>query len=437
MRLLLYSGAVVATPATANYVATAQPATATYGASIIVPAGNFVNYSALAQSATINYSTVVTPPADLAGYSVLARSATINYSVLATASPTSGGYAVSAQPAMVNYSTVVTSPVDLAGYSVSAQSATVNYSVLAIIPTLAGYSVKAQSATATYATSIFLADFSVLLGLSSLTIPYGGISTTIVTISPSNSYAKTVTPTISGLPAGIAGSFSPATIIGGSGTSTLTLTSTILGPTTVTISGTDGSLTHGANLIVSVASVAPAAADLRYGVVAGLITGTLHVPTPAQVLATIPVDASIGTVVQPLASQVQKSIAYGPGSTIIGTYDPTTGYTDPGIANVVLSTSYKFAGATFAGTYSSITIAQLQTALASGIVTLDLTQPLANVRTGTIGGAFHGAWAITWGNVVRSALNKIIRVFGFSSTTTPIATFAIDDGNSPTQRILQ
>ena len=86
---------------------------------------------------------------------------------------------------------------------------------------------------------------------------------------------------------------------------------------------------------------------------------------------------------------------------------------------------------------SSITIAQIQSALASGIVTLDLTQPLANVKTGTTGGAFHGAWAMAWGNTVRDSTNKILKVFGFASTTTPIATFSIDDGNAPTQKILQ
>lgn len=73
--------------------------------------------------------------------------------------------------------------------------------------------------------------------------------TTTITVSPSGGFSNSVTLSATGLPYGVSASFSPnpATSAGG-WTSVLTLTAAndaaIGGPTTVTISGTDGTITR-------------------------------------------------------------------------------------------------------------------------------------------------------------------------------------------------
>jgi hypothetical protein len=69
-----------------------------------------------------------------------------------------------------------------------------------------------------------------------------------------------------------------------------------------------------------------------------------------------------------------------------------------------------------------------------GVVQLDLTQPLADVKTGTVGGALHGAWASAFGMVSIDIAGKLLRMFGFNSQTTPLVTFDLDSSSRPTQR---
>jgi hypothetical protein len=69
------------------------------------------------------------------------------------------------------------------------------------------------------------------------------------------------------------------------------------------------------------------------------------------------------------------------------------------------------------------------------VVTLDLTQPLTNVTTSTVGGALHGGWAVAFGNMIRDATAKTLRLFGINDTA--IRTFDLDDGTNPTTRTHQ
>lgn len=68
---------------------------------------------------------------------------------------------------------------------------------------------------------------------------------------------------------------------------------------------------------------------------------------------------------------------------------------------------------------------------------LDLAQPLADVATGTVGGALHGAWATAWGKVTKDVVGKVLRVFGIGSQTVPARTFTLDDGANPSTRTPQ
>ncbi len=92
-------------------------------------------------------------------------------------------------------------------------------------------------------------DFSISASPGNVTLRGGGTATYNISISSSNGYTGTVNLTVGGLDQTMGAAFSPASITNGSGTSTLTVTttnSTPRGNYTLTITGTDssGSPTH-------------------------------------------------------------------------------------------------------------------------------------------------------------------------------------------------
>jgi hypothetical protein len=99
-------------------------------------------------------------------------------------------------------------------------------------------------------------DFTLSVAPSTTSIISGGTATYTVTVAALNSFAGTVSLTATGLPAGASPSFSPASI-STSGSSTLTITtmaSTPTGSFTLTVTGTDGALTHSTSTILAVTS---------------------------------------------------------------------------------------------------------------------------------------------------------------------------------------
>jgi hypothetical protein len=89
-------------------------------------------------------------------------------------------------------------------------------------------------------------DFSVSTSPASQSVNPGDNTTYTSTISALNGFAGTVNFSVSGLPSGATGSFSPGSV-NGSGSSTLTVsttTSTAPGTYTLTVTGTSGSLAH-------------------------------------------------------------------------------------------------------------------------------------------------------------------------------------------------
>jgi hypothetical protein len=93
-------------------------------------------------------------------------------------------------------------------------------------------------------------DFSISASPNSLTIPRSGSGISTVTVTLLNGFNSTVTLSLSGKPAGVTASFSPASLSPtseGSATSTLTISAAPSARTskyTLTIIGTSGSLTH-------------------------------------------------------------------------------------------------------------------------------------------------------------------------------------------------
>jgi hypothetical protein len=93
-------------------------------------------------------------------------------------------------------------------------------------------------------------DFSLAATPASQSVNQGSTATYTVTESVFDNYSNTVTFSVSGLPAGASATFTPPTL-SGAGTSSLsisTLASTPLGSYPLTITGTDGVLTHTASV---------------------------------------------------------------------------------------------------------------------------------------------------------------------------------------------
>ena len=89
-------------------------------------------------------------------------------------------------------------------------------------------------------------DFSLSAAPSSQTVPSGNSAMYSISVGSLNGFSGSVNLNASGLPTGTTASFAPATIAG-SGNSTLTITtsgSTPVGPYTITITGTSGSVVH-------------------------------------------------------------------------------------------------------------------------------------------------------------------------------------------------
>jgi hypothetical protein len=108
------------------------------------------------------------------------------------------------------------------------------------------YTVTASVGVATPASFLLTnQDFSVTLSPGSVTAIQGSATTATLTASARNGYAGTITPTCAGLPAGASCSFNPTTVeLPGSATSTLKISTsdnTSVGPSAVTVTGTDGS----------------------------------------------------------------------------------------------------------------------------------------------------------------------------------------------------
>jgi hypothetical protein len=69
-----------------------------------------------------------------------------------------------------------------------------------------------------------------------------------------------------------------------------------------------------------------------------------------------------------------------------------------------------------------------------------LNQPLINVRTATLGGAFHGSWLICWGGQLVDRARSVLQFFGITGTPgpgqiiVPAIEHEVDNIDRPTQR---
>jgi hypothetical protein len=110
-------------------------------------------------------------------------------------------------------------------------------------------------------------DFSVAVSPSSATVAPGASTSFTVSTTAIAGSTQSITLSVSGLPTGVTGSFSPATVTaGGSSTLTLSASSGASGGGTFTVTGTSGSTTHTASASVTVSGGGGGGSVLSNGV---------------------------------------------------------------------------------------------------------------------------------------------------------------------------
>ena len=103
--------------------------------------------------------------------------------------------------------------------------------------------------TVTYhVTTLPVQDFTISTSQATVTVNVGVVGNSTITIASLNSFAGTVTLSVTSNSTNLVCTLSPATIIDGSGTSTLSCQGTTAGNYLATVTGTSGSLSHSATI---------------------------------------------------------------------------------------------------------------------------------------------------------------------------------------------
>jgi len=121
-------------------------------------------------------------------------------------------------------------------------------------------------------TNLAVPGFSISATPSSQNIVMGGSTSYSVTVGSLNGFSGTVALTVSGLPAHVSGSFSPASITGGTGSSTLNITTATNAPNgdyPLTITGISGTLTNTTSVTLSFNDFSISATPASQKVIAG------------------------------------------------------------------------------------------------------------------------------------------------------------------------
>jgi hypothetical protein len=184
-------------------------------------------------------------------------------------------------------------------------------------------------------------DFAVSATPASQTVTAGNSASYSATVTPNGGYTGTVTFSVSGLPAGATAAFTPTSVTT-SGTSTLgvsTTASTAAGTYPLTITGTDGTLTHTAS--VSLVVKAPVVGDFT-------IT----------------------------AAPASQTVAAGSATSYTATITPSGGFTDTvafSASGLPAGATASFSPASVAGTGSSTMTVTTTAATAAGSYVVTIT----------------------------------------------------------------
>lgn len=153
------------------------------------------------------------------------------------------------------------SPASITGSGNSTLTITTTTSTPTGSPTL---TITGTSASLTHTATVVLnvtpSDFTLTASPGMVSVAPGGKATYTATVAAVGTFNGSVSLMASGLPSGATASFVPASITG-SGSSTMTITTTTSTPpgrSTLTITGSSGSLVHSANVILTITSTNPA-----------------------------------------------------------------------------------------------------------------------------------------------------------------------------------
>jgi hypothetical protein len=132
-----------------------------------------------------------------------------------------------------------------------------------------GGNVTLQAATLTVAGSVS-ADFSLTASPASQTTPPGGSASYTASVTGSGGFTGTVNLSVSGLPTGASGTFTPGSV-SGSGSSTLAVSagSAVAGTYPLTITGVSGTLSHTASVSLTISA----------GTSGGTLSGSVAMPS--------------------------------------------------------------------------------------------------------------------------------------------------------------
>lgn len=282
----------LSTSATSNISVTltsSNTAAATVPATVTVPSGqssaafNVTTYSVTsATTSTItasyngssaNATLTVNSSGGSPSFSLSPASGTINVPVNSSSTDTitvtpSNGFTGSVTLSLIglpsnSISSFSVNPVSITGTNSASSALTIKTNQKVTAGT---YSLTLRAASGSLTQSIPLTlvvgsssspDFSISASPGSQTVSPGSGTSYAVSVTASGGFSDSVSFTATGLPSGATPSFSPASISGGSGSSTLTIStisSTPNGTYTVTITGSSTSLTHSTTVTLVVGS---------------------------------------------------------------------------------------------------------------------------------------------------------------------------------------
>jgi len=213
------------------------------------------------------------------------------------------------------------------------------------------FTINAVSGTIAHSVNVTLlvqaTDFALSIAPALQQVLHGGSTSFTATVTPQNGFTGTVTLSVSGLPAGVAATFTPQSLTSGDSTLNMTVDNSVTpGSYPFTITGTSGSLAHSANATLQVQA-------------AGNYTVTV---TPAS-----------------------RKIFQGAKTYWTATVTPQNGFTDP----VTLSVSGLPAGVTAAFTVPTLTSGNSTLNVAVDASVTPGTYPFT--ITGTSGTRSHSA----------------------------------------------
>lgn len=275
-------------------------------------------------------------------------------------------------------------------------------------------------------------DFIGALTPNSQSVEAGSTTTFGLTLTPLGGFTGNVNLSVSGLPPGATGSWSPAIVTGGSGPSTLTInttSSTPPGTYSITLTGTSSIITHSTQPTLVVSPLLTAPSDL-------IATAT----SPAKIYLIWNASTETGgTISQYLVQRCQGTRCTNFAQ--VGT-SATASYTDTGLT---ASTTYSYqvqatdSGGGLSG-FSDVATATTTPPISVSItptqsgLTLSQTLPFTATVTNDVGAA-----GVTWSSSGGTLTGQTLTAATFSSTTagsfTITATSNVDNTQSASATI--